>query len=154
MSEKLYCEECGAYLGGTTTHIFDERVMCADCFHRLTTVCDCCSDRIWCSDAEGNDHITLCHYCYDNQFTTCESCGLLIRTDEAHYDDSDYPYCDACYREYKDRPIKVLILIGIIIVGMIILMKCIVGFGTKKVRVELKKRLMMENWIKDFQKMK
>jgi hypothetical protein len=106
MSEKLYCEECGAYLGGTTTHIFDERVMCADCFHRLTTVCDCCSDRIWCSDAEGNDHITLCHYCYDNQFTTCESCGLLIRTDEAHYDDSDYPYCDACYREYKDRPIK------------------------------------------------
>ena len=53
MSEKLYCEECGAYLSGATTHIFDERVMCADCFHRLTTVCDCCSDRIWCSDAEG-----------------------------------------------------------------------------------------------------
>lgn len=106
MREEIYCEECGTRLNGEAIHVFDEKILCNDCFHRLTVVCDCCSDRIWSSEAEGDSHLTLCRYCYDNQFTTCESCGTLIRTDEAHYSDSDYPYCDSCYREYKDRSIK------------------------------------------------
>ena len=106
MSKELYCAECGMRLGGESVHVFEETVLCDACFHRLTTTCDCCSDRIWRSEAEGDNYISLCRYCYENQFTTCESCGLLIRTDTAHYDDSDYPYCDSCYRESKDRAIK------------------------------------------------
>ena len=46
MSEKSCCE-CGAYLTEGSEHVFEERVMCEDCFHRLTVVCEYCGDRIW-----------------------------------------------------------------------------------------------------------
>ena len=103
MSEKSCCE-CGAYLTEGSEHVFEERVMCEDCFHRLTVVCEYCGDRIWNEEAEGDDHVTLCYRCYENHYTSCERCGRLIRYDYANYDDEDdLPYCDTCYAKLNQR---------------------------------------------------
>ena len=107
MNEELYCQECGVRLAGESVHIFEETVMCDHCFQRLTTVCDCCSERIWRSDAEGDSDTTLCTYCYENRYVTCGNCGGLVHLDDVHYVDcSDYPYCEDCYDNLQNRTIK------------------------------------------------
>ena len=103
MNEKICCK-CGARLSDGDEMIFDGTVMCEECFHALTTVCECCEERIWRDDAEGDDHITLCYRCYENHYTSCERCGRLIHHDYANYDDDeDLPYCDACFAKLNRR---------------------------------------------------
>lgn len=77
-------------------------------------VCDRCGERIWDSENEGDENITLCNSCYDNYYTTCEICDAVINTDDANYDDDDRSYCDECYNKhcgsihnysYKPEPI-------------------------------------------------
>ena len=116
MSEQLTCFHCGAKLTEDSMHELDDHLMCDECFEELTTICDCCLDRIWRAESEGNRVLTLCHYCYENNYCNCSNCGFLIHNDDAHYlDDGDDPYCDDCYNKlsqeyihnyhYKPEPI-------------------------------------------------
>lgn len=70
-----------------------------------TTTCNHCGTRIWRDDAEGDSHTTLCRNCYDNLYTTCESCGRLITYDDACYfdDDDETPYCEDCYNQSSEH---------------------------------------------------
>ncbi len=60
----------------------------------------------YCDEAEGDDHTTLCVRCFENNYTTCESCGRIIHCDDAEYSDDDYPYCYICYDKIRNHPIK------------------------------------------------
>ncbi|MBR4961430.1 MAG: hypothetical protein IKY52_11070 [Clostridia bacterium] len=104
MSTPIICEFCGAVLSPTNAHEFDDRIFCEHCLDARTTLCDCCMDRIWRDEAEVNGMYTLCHYCYDHNYTTCRDCGRLIHNDDVHYsDDDDEPYCQDCYdKHYND----------------------------------------------------
>lgn len=107
MNETTYvCSECGAKLTPEEMHEFEGQVYCEDCLDDLTVLCDCCSRRIFRDDAEGNDSITLCARCYEDRYTTCDECGCLIPNGDVYYDDdSDYAYCESCFRKAKERPI-------------------------------------------------
>ena len=72
MSEKIICSICGARIAEGEYNYFDGQILCDDCLEQHTTVCDCCSTRIWNDHAEGDAYITLCYRCYENHYTTCE----------------------------------------------------------------------------------
>ena len=59
MSKPCVCHFCGAVLSEADAHEFDERIMCKSCLEEYTTHCDCCLDRLWRAEAEGN-HIGDC----------------------------------------------------------------------------------------------
>ena len=98
MSEIYTCEFCEARLTAETAKQFDGKILCEHCLEEYTTLCDCCLDRIWRADIEGNHIYTLCRYCYENNYVFCTACGTLIHNDDVHYtDDNDEPYCQECY---------------------------------------------------------
>lgn len=105
MKEQLICSVCGAILTDETANYFDNQVMCEHCLDEQTTACDCCNERIWRDEAEGDSYTNLCSRGYEYHYTTCEHCGRLIHHDDAYYDD-DYPYCESCYNHIQQRPIK------------------------------------------------
>ena len=72
MEEKYLCSHCGAKLTQEELTEFEGKIYCTDCLDELTTVCDCCGDRICRDEAEGDSETTLCHHCYDYNYTTCE----------------------------------------------------------------------------------
>lgn len=46
--------------------------------------------------------VEICQTCYDEHYTRCDACGLLLRQDKAHWrtkDGYEHPYCDDCIRE-------------------------------------------------------
>ncbi len=104
---KNICNFCGAVLDDDHTFVYDDTVMCEDCFDEHTLLCDCCGDRMWKDEAEGDTNITLCSYCYDNRYVYCDHCSRLIHRDDAYYfEDDDAPYCQTCYeRELHNRVI-------------------------------------------------
>ena len=106
MSQAYVCHFCGAILSENDAHEFDDRILCESCLEEQTVECDCCQDRIWRHEAEGNDTYTLCRYCYENHYTTCSECGVLIHDDDARYtDDNDEPYCQECYDKLNNEAI-------------------------------------------------
>ncbi len=107
MNEIQFCHECERMLDGDEGHVFDGVTLCEECFRTKTARCDCCGDRIWREDSEGNESIVLCQRCWDDRYTTCEDCGALIPNDEAWYEDGgDFPYCRECFNRKRNRPIK------------------------------------------------
>ena len=105
--DNLICSVCGAVLDGEHIHEFDGQLMCEQCLDEHTVVCDNCHERIWRDNAEGDSLSTLCSHCYQYCYTTCERCGVLIRNDDAYYeDDDDVPYCYDCYRKLEESAIK------------------------------------------------
>ena len=106
MSKELICNECGRDLGGISVFEFEGNTYCEECFSDLTVICDCCADRIWRSDSQGDSVYTLCIECYDNRFHNCTQCERLIHEDDCYYDDSDYPYCRECFQRIMSNPIK------------------------------------------------
>ncbi len=106
MSSHYVCHFCGTILSESTAHEFDDTILCEHCLDERTTLCDCCMDRIWRHEAEGNHIYTLCRYCFDNNYVSCTECGTLIHNDDAHYtDDNDEPYCQDCYDKLSDDTI-------------------------------------------------
>lgn len=107
MKESNVCSVCGASLQDEPIHDVGGRILCDDCFCEHTVVCDNCGDRIMRNEAEGDNMVTLCRYCYEYNYTRCEECGCLVNNDDARYDDdSDYPYCEDCYRRMNAKSIK------------------------------------------------
>lgn len=107
MKNEIICSECGRVLCEESTFEFEERYFCHICFNNLTVVCDCCSERIWRNNAEGDSFTTLCYDCHRSNYTYCEACGRLIHNDDARYEyNSDYPYCPNCFEQISNSPIK------------------------------------------------
>lgn len=102
------CVCCGCVLENDydVYYVFDN-VLCEDCYNDETRECDCCGERIWNNEDEGDDNITLCRDCLTDHYCTCHECGNLIHNEDAFYesDDSDYPYCGRCFNELKNKVI-------------------------------------------------
>lgn len=96
------CEQCGCTIDtDDDAWWFDDTLLCEDCLDNLTRTCDCCGDRIWNEDDEGDEDIILCERCRDNYYSRCDDCGRLIHNDDACYvDGEDYPYCSDCYERH------------------------------------------------------
>lgn len=108
MQEKFVCSECGAEVEREKLFEFDGKHLCESCLNEFTTVCDCCGNRIWECDAEGDANVTLCHHCYEYNYCECEECGRLIHNEDTYRidDDDDYSYCYECYQKLSNTPIK------------------------------------------------
>ena len=107
--QTFLCSECGAVVTEETLIEFDGRILCGTCLENLTVICNCCGDRIWQSDDEGDSNVSLCSGCREYNYVACEGCNCLIANDDANYDanyDDDYPYCDDCYRKLQECAIK------------------------------------------------
>ena len=105
MKNEIICSECGRVLCEETVHHFEDRCYCENCINSLTTICDCCNERIWRHQAEGDTFTVLCHQCYQSCYTYCEECGVLINNDDAYLED-DYSYCKNCFERIRSNPIK------------------------------------------------
>ena len=106
MPEQILCHFCKAKLNESEVYEFDDTIMCFHCLEDMTTICECCMERIWRDEAEGGNTHTLCRYCYENNYVNCSECGRLIHNDDAHYtDDSDEPYCQDCYDKMYNESI-------------------------------------------------
>lgn len=101
----IICANCGCELDENDIYTMGDTIMCEDCYDSNTRTCECCGERIWNEDDEGDDNITLCRHCRDNHYVSCEDCGRLIHDDDAYYmdEDSDYPYCHSCYSNHKRK---------------------------------------------------
>lgn len=64
MPEPIVCHFCGTLLNETTARKFDDTIMCGQCLDELTTICECCLERIWRDEAEGGNTYSLCPCCY------------------------------------------------------------------------------------------
>lgn len=96
------CEQCGCTIDtDDDAWWFDDTLLCEDCLDNLTRTCDCCGNRIWNEDDEGDEDVILCERCRDNYYSCCDDCGRLIHDDDACYvDGEDYPYCPDCYERH------------------------------------------------------
>lgn len=65
MEEKTICSICGAVLTDESAVEFDEKIFCDECLRRKTITCDCCGERIYRDEAQGNEVTSLCSSCYD-----------------------------------------------------------------------------------------
>ena len=43
-----------------------------------------------------------CCDCFDERFTYCSRCDVIVCNDDARYNDDGYAYCDECYEEDDD----------------------------------------------------
>ncbi len=115
MNQNVFCTSCKRAIDGDETiYTVHGETVCEDCADEETVICDRCGERIWNSENEGDDSISLCTPCYERYYTHCDICGELINLDDANYDDDDGPYCDECYDKhcrsihnygYKPEPI-------------------------------------------------
>ena len=106
MNEQLTCSMCGEILTEENMYEFDGSLFCRHCLGEQTVVCNCCGRRIWQSDDEGDENISLCSRCRDS-YTECSDCGRLVYNDDAYYEDgSDIPYCENCYDRLRGQAIK------------------------------------------------
>lgn len=112
------CAFCGKEFNASALTIFDDQPMCPDCLAERTLVCECCGDRIWAEDNDGDEDLYLCTHCRERYYIRCSRCNRLIHEDHAYYDsdDDDTPFCVTCYHNadrtngirnyyYKPQPI-------------------------------------------------
>ena len=103
----IFCDRCGCELTSDCAYYFEGEHFCQECLDDATVVCEHCGERIWSDDNAGIMSMPLCDHCYDNHYTSCDDCGRIIHQDYANYfDDDDYPYCDACFSNRNNSPIR------------------------------------------------
>ena len=100
MEEKIYCSHCGTFIDTDDYEEFNGEILCSDCIDNFTSICDCCSARIWSEDTQGDEYTTLCQHCYDYHYTRCEECDSIIHNDDAYEYDDCY-YCHECYHNIR-----------------------------------------------------
>ena len=98
------CGHCGRAITDDNYHVFDEEILCENCYSSQTVSCACCGDVIWSDNNAGSDEVPLCGECYDDYYTTCERCGRTLRREYANFD-GDYHYCDNCWDEMESAVI-------------------------------------------------
>ena len=101
--EVTICSVCATeHPAAAMTH-FDGHTLCPDCLRGRTRICDHCGDRIWRSDDQGEDALTLCAHCAETYYDRCSDCGLFAETDLLHYLDSGERLCDDCYNHRQQQ---------------------------------------------------
>ena len=53
------CSCCGATIETDDYYTFDGNILCDDCYHSETVVCEHCGDIIWADDNAGSDSMPL-----------------------------------------------------------------------------------------------
>ncbi len=82
---------------------------CSGCLEAETFVCSICGQHVARSESAtyDGDGVEVCQSCYDEHFTRCDACGLLLRQSDAHWRFAggyERPFCDACIQKRQDRP--------------------------------------------------
>lgn len=105
---KEICSVCGRSFEEHELTEFDGRLFCDDCLDEQTVLCYDCDERIYRPQNEGTSEHPLCRGCYDDEYTYCQRCGVLLHHDDAYCygDDDDTPYCLSCYELEYDSSIK------------------------------------------------
>lgn len=109
MNNDRFCARCGAVITGENFHDFNGEIYCENCYQTDTVSCMHCGERILWENNAGDGNNPLCRNCYAEHYTVCQGCGLILRQDNAHYRDEydeDSAYCDDCFREDEEKPIK------------------------------------------------
>ena len=102
-----FCFECSVRLNEQNMVEFNGNSMCLDCYERLTVTCNHCGERTWRSYAVHDNDISLCNCCYEDHYTRCDLCNRIIHFDNTYYEgDSDIPYCESCFDNRRESPIK------------------------------------------------
>lgn len=100
------CAICGKVHPVSKMGEFCGKRFCPHCLSVETFICACCRRRMPRSEiaARDSDNAVICQDCFDNYFTRCDACGLLIRQPEAHWcmvGGYERPYCSTCLRKMR-----------------------------------------------------
>lgn len=63
------------------------------------SICKICGEMIPLKDGQVYDGEFYCQDCFDEEFTTCDICGVVVPRDECRYSDSYGMICDSCFDE-------------------------------------------------------
>ena len=85
-SETAFCELCGKEHPVSDMGDFFGKLLCSNCLQAETFVCSCCHTRMPRSEVAtyDDDTVEICQTCYDEHYTRCEGCGLLLRQPDAN----------------------------------------------------------------------
>lgn len=103
--EKSYmCAFCGRWYRESDLTDYCGYRVCWGCLRAETFECEECGKRVPRSEVAtfDCDGVEICQTCYDEHYTRCDACGLLLRQDEAHWrtkDGYERPYCNDCIRK-------------------------------------------------------
>ena len=103
-----FCELCGKEYPASEMEDFFGKLLCSRCLAEETFVCACRHTRMPRSEVAtyDDDAVEICQTCYDEHYTHCEGCGLLLRQPDANWlSVGGYyrPYCEVCYNERQNR---------------------------------------------------
>lgn len=98
-TETAACAVCGEVYPISEMGGFCGKLLCPRCL-----ICSCCGSRVARSEAAacGDDRIEICQSCFDERFTRCDVCGLLLQQSDAHWrfrGGYERPYCGRCLRK-------------------------------------------------------
>lgn len=107
--KKAVCAICCKAHSVSEMSKFCGKLLCPSCLTAYTFVCACCRKRVPYSEIAtwDDDDIQLCQDCYDQHFTRCDACGLLLNQKDARWrmlGGYERPYCDECYLERWGNP--------------------------------------------------
>ena len=96
----IYCEDCESLVHETCIVPVDDRdrYVCENCADDYY-VCDRCGE-LYSEVAVNNYDFTLCEYCYNEYYFTCESCGEVYYIDDGEWIGDSY-YCYHCADDYR-----------------------------------------------------
>lgn len=100
--DRHVCTRCGRVVrGDDDVNWVNDEPYCNDCVR----ICDICNE-IYVVD-EGHSvgsYDSVCEYCYENAFTTCEICGELVINHRAIFiEDEDKYVCSDCAHEKYEQ---------------------------------------------------
>ena len=97
--ELVICHTCGDISPKEETVELGGKYLCSECIDHETFICDKCDTRFWNDDNAGDYDTRLCQTCYDNHYTRCGDCGIVIRNDSVYYAEGseNEVYCYYCY---------------------------------------------------------
>lgn len=103
------CACCGKICPRSRMSGFQGVWFCSHCLDAETFVCACCGQHVARSEIAtyDGDDTEICQTCFDEHYTRCDACGLLLRQPDAHWlfvDGYERPYCDVCFQEKQGRP--------------------------------------------------
>lgn len=109
MEKTFICSICGMEHPASLRTYFNNNEFCVRCVETEFTHCSHCGQRIWRADNSGTRDTPLCDNCFTHHYTFCHRCGLLLRNNDAYYDndDEDASYCYNCYNsDTRPRAIR------------------------------------------------
>lgn len=110
-STGVYCNECGD-LTEDYTEVYDNYgnnyYVCEYCINNNDKFFYCDDCEVWYDNSVDRyytaDNRVICDGCYGDDYTSCDECGDIIRSDDAYYcERHDAYYCEYCYDNYHSE---------------------------------------------------